>query len=246
MNYRCRLPVGSGMGLTTSLRSLTLGPKLFAHFDSYMRHVGSNMASKYFPGDEFAPEDIFSAYLTVMQEKCPTAKQGADRDEPRACELFEANSSKLKRRRLKSVREKTRKLDGLVYPLETFVPRRLRFLDEFVHCWQDGDVKKGCLFALRLLQTAGGRKRLIPSYKNSWWVALHHKDSLTRYKLLIKEIVKVPPDTISLDERGTDANWQESVRRFRSKCDDEDKYQKKIQSLGAWRNLGHRKDIETI
>jgi hypothetical protein len=227
MTYRCRLPVCSGMGLTTSLRSLTLSPKLLARFDSYMRHVGSNMTSKALPGDEFAPEDIFSVYLTIMQEKSLTVKLGADRDEPGACELSEANSARHKRRLLTSVRDKTRKRDALVYPRETFVPRRIRFLDELVHCWRDGDVQKGCLFALRLLQTAEGRKRLIPSYKKSWWVALHHKDSLTRYKLVIKEIVKMAPDAISLDERGTDANWQESVRRFRSKWDDEDEYHKK-------------------
>jgi hypothetical protein len=92
------------------------------------------MAYKALPGDEFAPEDIFSAYLTVIQEKSPTAKQGADREEPRGCELSEANSSKLKCRRLTSDRDKTRKLDALVYPRETFVPQRLRFLDELVHC----------------------------------------------------------------------------------------------------------------
>jgi hypothetical protein len=66
MDYRCRLPVGSGMGLTTSLRTLTLNTKLLTRFDSYMRHVGSNLASKSLPGDEFAPKDFFSAYLTDM------------------------------------------------------------------------------------------------------------------------------------------------------------------------------------
>jgi hypothetical protein len=225
MKYRCRLPVGSGMGLTTPLRSLTLNPKLLARFDSYMRHLGSNMASKSLPGDEFAPEDVFSAYLTVMQEKSQAAKHVADRSEQSAFELPKANSARLKSRRMTSVREKSRKRDALVYPRETFVPRRIRFLEELVHCWRDGDETKGCLFALRLLQTAEGRKRLIPSYKNSWWVALHHKDSFTRYKIVIKEIVKLAPDTISLDERGTDANWQESVRIFRSKWDDEDCHQ---------------------
>jgi hypothetical protein len=221
MDYRCRLPVGSGMGLTTSLRTLTLSTELLTRFDGYMRHVGSNLSSRALPGDEFAPEDIFSAYLTVMQEKRLPEKRYEDREERRTCERPSPDPACLQRRRLTSIRAITRSRDVLVYPRETFVPRRIRFVNELVHCWRDGEASKGCLFALRLLQTAEGRKRLIPSYKNSWWVALHHKDSLARYKLVIKEIVKMAPDTISLVERGTDADWHESIRLFHCKWDDE-------------------------
>jgi hypothetical protein len=160
-----------------------------------------------------------------MQEKSQAAKEVADRSEQSAFELPKANSARLKSRRKTSVRAKARKRDALVYLRETFVPRRIRFLEELVHCCRDGDETKGSLFALRLLQTAEGRNRLIPSYKNSWWVALQHKDSFFRYKLIIKEIVKLAPDAISLAERGTDANWQESVRLFRSRWDEEDGHQ---------------------
>jgi hypothetical protein len=149
MDYRCRLPVGSGMGLTISLRTRTLSTKLLTRFDGYMRHVGSNIASRAFPGDKFAPEDIFSAYLTVMQEKGLPEKPCEDREERRTCEPSSPNSACLQRRRLTSIRTITRRRDVFAYPRETFVTRRIRFVNELVHCWRDGDASKGCLFALR-------------------------------------------------------------------------------------------------
>jgi hypothetical protein len=173
MDYLCRLPVGSGMGLTTSLRTLTLSTKLLTRFDGHMRHVGSNLSSRALPGDAFAPEDIFSPYLTVMQENRLPEKPYEDREERRTCEPPSPDSACLQRTGLTRIRAISRRRDVLVYPRATFVPRRIRFVNELVHCWRDGEASKGSLFALRLLQTAAGRKRLIPSYKNSWWVVLH-------------------------------------------------------------------------
>jgi hypothetical protein len=162
MTYRFRLPFGSGMGLTTSLRSLTLSPKLLARFDSYVRHVGSNLTSKALPGDEFAPEDIFSAYLTIMQVKVrrqstvqiATSRERVSYPRPIVPGISAGDWQVLETKQ------------GSETPLSTIGEpsfRIIRFLDELVHCWRDGDVQKGCLFALRLLQTEESRKRLIPS-----------------------------------------------------------------------------------
>jgi hypothetical protein len=102
----------------------------------------------------------------------------------------------------------------------TFVSQRIQCLEELVLCWRDGNASTGFLFSLRLLKTVEGRKRLITGYMNSWWVALRHKDSLARYKVVMKEIIRMAPDVLCAFERGTDADWTEAISLFRAKWDD--------------------------
>jgi hypothetical protein len=225
MEYRSRLPVGPGMGLTTPRCNLLLNTPLVKRFDVYMKHILSNLSSKALPGDEFSAEDIFPLYLRIMREKGLTAMHIADRGVSfggasgpvRPEQTYKAPAN----RRLPSVRARARRRDAPVHPRVTFVPRRIQFVEELVHCWRNGDASVGCLFALRLLQTAEGRKRLIPACKNSWWVALRHKDSLARYKVVVKEIIKMAPNALCIFIRGKDADWTEAISLFRTKWDDE-------------------------
>jgi hypothetical protein len=224
MEYRSRLPVGSGMGLTTPPRNLLLSSPLVKRFDNYMQHILSSLSSTAFPGDEFSADDIFPLYLHIMREKGSAAMPGVDRrlsfsgaSDPVRPQPTCARSANP---RLSSVRARTRRRDAPVHPRVTFVLRRIQCLEELVRCWRDGNASTGCLFALRLLQTAEGRKRLIPGYVNSWWVALRHKDSLARYKVVIKEIVRMAPDALCAFERGTDVDWTEAISLFRAKWDD--------------------------
>jgi hypothetical protein len=224
MEYRSRLPVGSGMGLTTPQSTLMLSPRLQNRLNNYLNHLGSNLASKALPGDEFVAEDVFSLYIASIRMRKLTVMRSEDRGVAGGAPdpaQSEPGCTSAAGRRLTCVRARNRRRDAPVHSRATFVPRRIQFLEELVRCWRDGDASTGCLFALRLLQTAEGRKRLIPAYKNAWWVALRHKDCLARYKVVVKEIVKMAPNALCMIERGTDADWTEAMSLFRARWDDE-------------------------
>jgi hypothetical protein len=55
------------------------------------------------------------------------------------------------------------------------------------------------------------RKRLVPSYKNNWWVLLRHKYCLADCKVGMKQAMMMENDKINLVDRGNDSDWEESV-----------------------------------
>jgi hypothetical protein len=228
--YRSRLPIGSGMGLTTSSRSLTLNPELLIRYSNYMRQLGSTLSSRALPGDEFLPEDVFKNYLEIMEDKpLPITSDSTcrlNREIRKAACHSKARDSWQKQvcPTAGQWKQPLSRVAGVkhvrsAYPKETFVPRRIRFVEDLLVCWRDGDASAGCLFPLRLLQKATDRKRLIPAYKNSWWSSLRHKDSLARYKTVIREVVKISPDLVTMVDRGTDEDWAEALRRFTAEWD---------------------------
>jgi hypothetical protein len=79
MEYRSRLPVGSGMGLTTPQSTLMLSPRLQNRLNNYLNHLGSNLASKALPGDEFVAEDVFSLYIASIRMRKLTVMRSEDR-----------------------------------------------------------------------------------------------------------------------------------------------------------------------
>jgi hypothetical protein len=224
-SYRSRLPVGSGMGLTTSSRSLALSPELLIRYSNYMRQLGSTLSSRALPGDAFLPEDVFKNHIEIMEDKhLPTTPDSTGRlnreiresvcqSKARASSQTQVCPTAGQRKQPLSRVAGVKRLRS-AYPKETFVPRRIRLVEDLLLCWRDGDANAGCLFPLRLLQKAADRKRLISEYKNSWWSSLRHKDSLARYKTFIKEVVKLSPDLVTMVDGGTDDDWAEAIRRF--------------------------------
>jgi hypothetical protein len=223
-SYRSRLPVGSGMGLSTSAMSLRTKPVNLTRSVLYFGHVLTVLPSLALPGDEFASEDFATLIISILGEKESTSipsVQGAARQqiERRDSDALRMRST---HRTFETRVEPARNIRTAhaLYSKESFVPRRLRFVEDLVNCWRDGSSSRGCIFALRRLQKATDRKRLIPAYKNAWWVSMRHKDCLARYKVVMKQVVMMNIEMINLDDRGEDADWEEAILRFRAKWDD--------------------------
>jgi hypothetical protein len=72
MEYRSRLPVGSGMGLTAPQSALMLSQRLENRLNNYLNHLGSNQASKALPVDDFVAKDVLSLYIASIQMRMLT------------------------------------------------------------------------------------------------------------------------------------------------------------------------------
>jgi hypothetical protein len=79
------------------------------------------------------------------------------------------------------------------------------------------DASIGCPIALRKLQAAAMRKKLIRGYHNSWWVSLNHKDAMARYSLVVASNVAVKEDKINKFDEGLDQHWNEAVSLYHQK-----------------------------
>jgi hypothetical protein len=221
-SYCSRLPVGSGMGLSASAMSLRTKPVNLTRSDAYFGHILTVLPSLAFPGDEFASEDFATLILSIIGEKEPTSKQSVQGEARQQVERRDSAAIRRRRKqRTLETREEPERSVRTAHALykESFVPRRLRFVEDLVKCLRNGSSSRGCIFALRLLQKSSDRKRLIPAYKNAWWVSLRHKDLLARYKLVMKQVVMMDTERINLDDSGSDTDWEEAVRRFRAKWD---------------------------
>jgi hypothetical protein len=204
-SYLSRLPVGSGMGLNASAMSLRTNPVNLTRSDAYFGHISTVLPSLALPGDELASEDFATLIFSITGEKEPTAMQSVQGEARQQAERRDSDAIRRRRKQrtleTREEPERSVRTAHALYGKESFVTCRLRFVYDLVNCWRDGSSSRGCIFALRLLQKASDRKRLIPAYENAWWVSLRHKDFLASYKVVMKQVVMMYTERINLDDR---------------------------------------------
>ena len=223
-SYRSCLPVGSGMGLSASELSLRTKPVNLKRSSAYIGHMLTALPSLASAGDEFASEDFASLILSILNKKESTSTPIMQAQALLHIEQGDGEVIRRRRReRPSDTRNGTAQRLRIAHPIfrkDSIIPRRLRYIEDLFNCWRDGNSSRGCMFALRLLQRASDRKRLIPACKNNWWVSLRHKDCLARYKVVMKQVVMMENEKINLVDRGNDSDWEEAVRKFHVKWDD--------------------------
>jgi hypothetical protein len=172
------------MGLSASAMSLRTKHVNLTRSDAYFGHILTVLPSLALPGDEFASEDFATLILSIIGEKEPTSMQSVQGEARQQVERRDSDAIRMRRKQrtleTREEPERSVRTAHALYSKESFVPRRLRFVEDLVNCWRDGSSSSGCIFALRLFPEASDRKRLIPAYKNAWWVSLRHKDCLAR------------------------------------------------------------------
>jgi hypothetical protein len=90
-------------------------------------------------------------------------------------------------------------------PIHSVMPRRLKPTEEMPQAWRLADPMTGSDYALRTIQTAAHRKRKTRVYSSRWWKRFGHRDCLSRYQKLVRELVSIlPAGRIDMREEGVD------------------------------------------